>query len=193
MVAAVFQQILKDLSSTTAIVGGHSVGAVAGLSALEVLALQVSGIILIDGGYFNPFSTRSIKDQKDANRRFLDENVFPSWDHYLESEKSQSKIWNKNILLASKAATVQTNNGTVKLRIGLNTLNQVTAFVRAFSLDNMSPHLVPALLLFGSRLVALQAEGRTEVSKLKMVLPSINMQQVNGKHDLLRITSCQVV
>ena len=50
MVAAVFQRILKDLSSTTAIVGGHSVGAVAALSALEVLPLQVSGIILIDGG-----------------------------------------------------------------------------------------------------------------------------------------------
>ena len=50
----------------------------------------------------------------------------------------------------------------------------------------MSPHLVPALLLFGSRLVALHAEGRTEVSKLKMVLPSINMHQVNGEHDLLR-------
>lgn len=123
----------------------------------------MSGIILIDGGYFNPFSTRSIRDLKDANRRFLDENVFPSWDHYFESEKAQSKIWNKNILLASQATAIQAHDGTVKPRIGLDTLNQVTEFVKAFSLDNMSPHLVPALLLFGNRLVLFPPKGERRV------------------------------
>ncbi|MFB4169706.1 alpha/beta fold hydrolase [Virgibacillus sp. JSM 102003] len=110
------EKVIKNLDKSEIYLVGHSWGAHIALYFAKTYPDHVKGVILLDGGYIQKTKSDSLKDEFVAIEAFDNSIRFPSWEAFIESEKSEMPRWSTEIEAASRAQVTEIN-GEIRLAL----------------------------------------------------------------------------
>lgn len=147
-ITEIWSSILSTLSISEAFLGGHSYGAYAAIWSASSMDKAVKGIILLDGGYLEPFANASFKEISNQNQSELEKRKFNSWNEFIKEERKTARDWNSDIAQMLSATMVEAD-GKIVPRVSLQALNQASFLSSEFSVSSIHTN-VPVLLLYCS-------------------------------------------
>ena len=89
-----FKNEIKDLEEVYLI--GHSLGGDLACYLASQFS-QVTKLVLLDGGYLNLDVIIPLDDELEDTKDYIKQQVFPDIEEVIDSEKSQSSYWSKNL------------------------------------------------------------------------------------------------
>lgn len=184
-VEQIWLSLFDQLNIQCAYIGGHSYGAYAAVWGAGKLVGRISGLILLDGGYMEPFTDTNFDQVAEQNKMFLESRVFDSWEDFLQEERESAKSWNQTIETMLKSI-MKCENGKIIPRISLNSANQVSKLLSLYRLTDIDQIDVPILLLYATEPEEFNAERLAGIKKLGDLAKQLTTVAVpNSGHDLL--------
>lgn len=166
------------------LIGGHSYGAYAALMAADALLPRLQGLVLVDGGYLDPFPTYQRDQVKAQNLAYLTSRNFRSWDEFLEQERREAGSWDAAVETMVRQ-TMQEVDGRIVPIISLDTSMQVCDVLSSFKVEAL-PHLpLPTLLLCATRPAEMNNERQLGTAALSQAIAPLSVQWIpDSGHEL---------
>jgi pimeloyl-ACP methyl ester carboxylesterase len=183
-VQLIWKSVFNHFDIPSAYIGGHSYGAYTAVWAEAVLENRVKGLILLDGGYIDPFVDVDLNIVAQQNKAFLESREFDSWDTFLEEEKASALTWDETIETMLKS-TMKCRDGKIVPRISLKTANQVTRLLSEYRSTDIKKVNSPIRLLYATLPEEYNGERRQGIEKLLQVNGNVTCIPVpKSGHDL---------
>ncbi|GAA0592829.1 alpha/beta hydrolase [Virgibacillus siamensis] len=168
--------------------GGHSWGAHLALYVAGLYPESITGLVLLDGGYFQQNPDGESEDQVLKNVEAFHESVrFPSQEAFLESEKAESPRWSQEIEAAALDQVTEID-GEIRLVVSPFTAK---AIIKGIDLEPTAKIFAkvqsPALLLRSTLPNELEGERQKAIKQLIEGVPQAKVQSIlNTSHDIYR-------
>lgn len=174
-----------DLQSFTLI--GHSWGAHLAMYYAEAYPKKVRSLILLDGGYVQTTERDSLEEELENLVEFHNSVRFPSWEAFIESEKSELPRWSDDLEAASRSQ-VKAIDGEIRLALPISTAQAIVKGIFAEPTSAITHQVKCPVLLLRSSLPEEMEELR-EKSAEKFLQNTLNAKVriiPNTTHDMYR-------
>lgn len=177
--------IFTHFKIRSSIIGGHSYGAYIAAWCSSDLKSVIEGLVLLDGGYLDPFPNIELDQVKEQNKEYLSSRKFNSWEEFIQEEKQSAHYWDEDIKYML-CTTMKKESGKIIPRISLETANQVSSLLFNYSVSRLKKIQKPVLLLYPSLPEEYQSTRTEGVSKFNEQVENLQDFVVpNSSHDVL--------
>lgn len=182
--AGAFETLGKD----QVYVMGHSWGAHLSLYFAQAYPERIKGVILLDGGYLQNIEIAgSLEEELEGIEDFYESVRFPSWDEFIESEKSELQRWSEELEAASRAQMTE-KDGEIRLVMEPATAKAAIKGIYMEQTAGIFSQISPPVLLLRATLPAEIEETRKQA--VDHFMAQISQAEVhaiaNTTHDIYR-------
>ncbi|HET7577738.1 MAG TPA: alpha/beta hydrolase [Bacillales bacterium] len=179
---------IEKLGKSKVYLMGHSWGAHLALFYAKDYPVQIEGVILLDGGYFQLEDRgNALKKELENVEAFYETVRFPSWEAFIESEKSELPRWSDELEAASRAQVIE-KDGEIRLKVTPFTCKAVLKGIYAEPIGSVFSQIHTPVLLLRSTLPSEMEDSRQEAAhKLHTEIPDAEVHPIaDTTHDIYR-------
>lgn len=185
LVKHLHEQIAK-LNISTFYLAGFSWGAHIATFYASTYPNEVKGLILLDGGYIQNKNLPTTLEEEIADMEtFYNDVRFPSWEAFLEEEKSEVEAWIPELEASSRAMVVE-KDGEIRLKVTPDTTKALLKGIYAEETEKVLPNVTcPVLLLTATMPEQLKELREKEIQAFQQMVPNAVVHSIpNTSHSL---------
>ncbi|GAA0492736.1 alpha/beta hydrolase [Salinibacillus aidingensis] len=165
---------IKKAEKSGVILVGHSWGAHLALYIAKAFPELVDGVVLLDGGYLQIDKISKLEDELEQVEKVYNQVRFPSWEAFIEAEKSETNHWSDELEKAAKAQMTE-RDGEVRLAASVPTTRGIIKGIFSEpTRDVFSCIDCPVLLLISTIPEELEELRREAIGEMKQKMMNLN-------------------